>query len=75
LPFSDRIREARSIQTVDADRWRLTVIDGDGHFQLTLADLSAYNSQLRALLDCTSGWYAEQDWTGAPVSAPPPRFR
>jgi DMSO/TMAO reductase YedYZ molybdopterin-dependent catalytic subunit len=58
-----------SIPTVDADRWRLTVIDGDGQYQLTLADLSAYHSQLRALLDCTSGWYAEQDWTGAPVSA------
>jgi len=58
-----------SIPTVDADRWRLTVIDGDGQYQLTMADLSAYHSQLRALLDCTSGWYAEQDWTGAPVSA------
>ena len=58
-----------SIPTVDADRWRLTVIDGDGQYQLTLADLSAYHSRLRALLDCTSGWYAEQDWTGAPVSA------
>ena len=58
-----------SIPTVDADRWRLTVIDGDGQYQLTLADLSAYHSRLRALLDCTSGWYAGQDWTGAPVSA------
>ena len=58
-----------SIPAVDADRWRLTVIDGDGQYQLTLADLSAYHSQLRAVLDCTSGWYAEQDWTGAPVSA------
>jgi DMSO/TMAO reductase YedYZ molybdopterin-dependent catalytic subunit len=58
-----------SIPTVDADRWRLTVIDGDGQYQLTTADLSAYHSQLRAFLDCTSGWYAEQDWTGAPVSA------
>ena len=21
-------------------------------------------------MDCTSGWYAEQDWTGVPVSSP-----
>jgi DMSO/TMAO reductase YedYZ molybdopterin-dependent catalytic subunit len=58
-----------SIPAVDADRWRLTVIDGEGQYQLTLADLSAQHAQLRAVLDCTSGWYAEQDWTGAPVSA------
>ena len=24
---------------------------------------------MRAALDCTSGWYAQQDWTGVPVSA------
>jgi DMSO/TMAO reductase YedYZ molybdopterin-dependent catalytic subunit len=24
---------------------------------------------MRATLDCTSGWYAEQDWTGVPVRA------
>ena len=24
---------------------------------------------MRALLDCTSGWYAEQDWTGTPLAA------
>ncbi len=58
-----------SIPSVDSDRWRLTVIDAKGQRQMTLADLSAHHSQLRAVLDCTSGWYAEQDWTGAPVSA------
>jgi DMSO/TMAO reductase YedYZ molybdopterin-dependent catalytic subunit len=55
--------------TVDGDQWRLTVADEGGRYQLTLPDLASYNSPLRATLDCTSGWYAHQDWTGAPVSA------
>jgi DMSO/TMAO reductase YedYZ molybdopterin-dependent catalytic subunit len=57
---------------VDADRWRLVVVDGEGRYELTLSDLLARASgaePLRATLDCTSGWYAEQDWTGVPVSA------
>jgi len=58
-----------STPVVDADRWRLTVVDGLGRYELTLAELSGYDAELRAILDCTSGWYAEQDWTGAPVSA------
>jgi DMSO/TMAO reductase YedYZ molybdopterin-dependent catalytic subunit len=54
---------------VDADRWRLTVVDGSGRRELTLADLSTYRATRRATLDCTSGWYAHQDWTGVPVTA------
>jgi DMSO/TMAO reductase YedYZ molybdopterin-dependent catalytic subunit len=55
--------------TIDPDRWRLTVADMEGSYQLTLSEMSAYTTQLRATLDCTSGWYAHQDWTGVPVSA------
>lgn len=58
-----------STPTVDPDSWRLTVVDGAGSYELTLAELSEYDTTTRAVLDCTSGWYAEQDWTGAPVSA------
>jgi DMSO/TMAO reductase YedYZ molybdopterin-dependent catalytic subunit len=54
---------------VDPDRWRLVIVDGRGRYEQTLADLSASTTRLRATLDCTSGWYAEQDWTGVPVSA------
>ena len=57
-----------STPAVDPDRWRLSVVDGDGRHELTLSDLSAFDTPLRAVLDCTSGWYSEQDWTGAPVS-------
>lgn len=57
-----------SAPTVDAERWRLTVLDGLGSYQLTLPELAAKQTPLRATLDCTSGWYAQQDWAGVPVS-------
>jgi DMSO/TMAO reductase YedYZ molybdopterin-dependent catalytic subunit len=57
------------VPTVDPDRWRLTVVDGTGQYQLGLGELSASGVQMRAILDCTSGWYSRQDWTGVPVSA------
>jgi hypothetical protein len=53
---------------IDANAWRLRVSDAVGAYQLSLDDLRA-TSTTRALLDCTSGWYAEQDWTGVPVSS------
>jgi DMSO/TMAO reductase YedYZ molybdopterin-dependent catalytic subunit len=55
--------------TVDPGRWRLSIKDGQGHRELTLAQLTAYATNVRATLDCTSGWYSQQDWTGVPLSA------
>jgi DMSO/TMAO reductase YedYZ molybdopterin-dependent catalytic subunit len=55
--------------TVDPDRWRLVVVDDDGRREVTLADLAGYRVPVRATLDCTSGWYARQDWSGVPVAA------
>jgi DMSO/TMAO reductase YedYZ molybdopterin-dependent catalytic subunit len=56
-----------AVPTVDPDRWRLTVKDGQGLQELTLAQLTASDTQVRATLDCTSGWYSRQDWTGVPL--------
>ena len=53
---------------VDPDSWRLKVVDSVGDYELRLEDLVAEQQQVRALLDCTSGWFATQDWTGIPVS-------
>jgi DMSO/TMAO reductase YedYZ molybdopterin-dependent catalytic subunit len=55
--------------TLDPAEWRLTVQDRLGSYQLTLPELAAQETPLRATLDCTSGWYAEQDWAGVPVSS------
>lgn len=57
------------VPAIDPDHWRLTVVDGIGRYQLGLDDLAAFGTRTRATLDCTSGWYARQDWTGVPVSA------
>lgn len=54
---------------VDPATWRLTVVDADGTRTWSLPDLSRHMVTKRELLDCTSGWYSEQDWTGVPVSA------
>lgn len=53
---------------VDPDRWRLTVVDRAGRYELTLPELQDRETTLRATLDCTSGWYSHQDWTGVPVT-------
>jgi hypothetical protein len=51
---------------VDPEAWRLRA----GDRRLTLADLERLPQRtVRATLDCTSGWYAEQDWTGVPLRA------
>ena len=59
---------ADSVPSIDPAQYRLSVVDGHGRRDLTLAQLTAYDSSIRATLDCTSGWYSEQDWTGVPLS-------
>ncbi len=59
---------ADSVPSIDPAQYRLTVIDGHGRRDLSLARLAAYDTSVRATLDCTSGWYSEQDWTGVPLS-------
>ena len=34
----------------------------------SLAQLTGYDTKVRATLDCTSGWYSHQDWTGLPLA-------
>jgi len=55
------------VPTVDPGAWRLTVVDAAGARELSLHDLNSSPVTRRATLDCTSGWYAHQDWTGVGV--------
>src|SRR5215831_2970738 len=57
-----------AVPAVDPDRWRLSIKDGQGRRELTLAQLTAHDTKVRATLDCTSGWYSHQDWTGVPLA-------
>ena len=58
-----------AVPTVDPARWRLSIKDGEELRELTLAQLTTYHTKVRATLDCTSGWYSHQDWTGLPLAA------
>jgi hypothetical protein len=57
-----------AVPSVDPDRWRLTVTDAQGSRELTLLQLATFATRVRATLDCTSGWYSQQDWTGVPLA-------
>jgi DMSO/TMAO reductase YedYZ molybdopterin-dependent catalytic subunit len=54
---------------VDPASWRLVVADADGEREFSLQELSGHRVCWRVTLDCTSGWYADQDWEGVPVAA------
>ena len=49
---------------VDTSRWRLAVAGRDW----TYDDLQAFNDKVTAVLDCTGGWYSEQEWEGVWLS-------
>lgn len=53
--FDDRV------QRVDSEDWRLD-IDGVEYALAEIAD--AGRESVTAILDCTSGWYSEQEWEG-----------
>ncbi len=49
---------------VDLSSWRLTVTAAAQVQQWSLADLSRWDDEARAVLDCTGGWWTEQTWRG-----------
>jgi hypothetical protein len=56
-----------AVPAVDVDRWRLRLggrVDAPG--ELSLAELLGAHPehQVQAVLDCTSGWWTEQVWSG-----------
>ena len=53
------------VPNIDPRGWSLTVRSDDRMRRFTLDDLERYKDRMRATLDCTGGWFAEQDWEGA----------
>jgi len=51
------------VPEVDAAAWRLSTSGGARTFSVD--ELAVYGDSVRATLDCTGGWYAEQVWRGA----------
>lgn len=53
---------------VDVEAWSLSVTGAVSEpYELGYEAVSAYDDEVTALLDCTSGWYTEQNWTGIRV--------
>jgi len=55
--FTDRVPR------VDPASWQLLVVAG-GRERWVPYDALAGTDRVRAVLDCTGGWYAEQEWSG-----------
>jgi len=53
------------VPVVDGETWRVTIQDANGLRSLSLFDLADLsNEEIIADLDCTSGWWSRQAWTG-----------
>jgi DMSO/TMAO reductase YedYZ molybdopterin-dependent catalytic subunit len=53
------------VPSLDADAWGLSLrVRGSEVASRSLADLEAESEPVRAVIDCTGGWFAEQDWEG-----------
>jgi DMSO/TMAO reductase YedYZ molybdopterin-dependent catalytic subunit len=54
-----------SIPMVDSGSWRLRLLAGGREVErLSLAELEPLTEPVRATLDCTGGWFADQLWEG-----------
>lgn len=52
------------VPRVDAGAWRLRVAGAAGVREWTHEEVARFADRARAVLDCTGGWYAEQEWEG-----------
>jgi DMSO/TMAO reductase YedYZ molybdopterin-dependent catalytic subunit len=57
-----------SVPRVDPGAWSLRIADATGEREIGYAELSSHHTTMRAVIDCTGGWYAEQEWEGALLS-------
>lgn len=53
-----------AVPSIEARDWRLLISNGAVQMRLGVEDLSGSSEHLRATIDCTGGWYAEQEWRG-----------
>jgi DMSO/TMAO reductase YedYZ molybdopterin-dependent catalytic subunit len=53
------------VPSVDPGSWRLEVASAGRVRAWTYEEVAGFDDRVRATLDCTGGWYAEQVWEGA----------
>src|SRR6202158_1170429 len=66
LPVTKRLFDA--VPAIDGATWRLTVQVGATIRQWPYEELLAFDARVRAMLDCTGGFYSTQDWSGVWLS-------
>lgn len=52
------------VPVIDPAGWRLMIDDADGRRSVTYEELDGGRDRMRAVLDCTGGWWADQEWEG-----------
>lgn len=63
LPVTQWLDDA--VQEIEPGGWRLTVVAEDEVRQLSYEEVASFDDRVRSVLDCTGGWYSDQDWEGA----------
>ena len=56
------------VPELDPASWRLTVTTGGSSRDWSLAELARWQDRQVAVLDCTGGWWTEQEWSGVRLS-------
>ena len=57
-----------TVPSIDPGEWRLLVGAGSEAREWTYDELAGFEDRVRATIDCTGGWFAEQDWEGVRLS-------
>lgn len=52
------------VPDIDPHEWRLTVANPRGSRTFRLSELQARDESMSAVLDCTTGWWSRQEWSG-----------
>ena len=52
------------VPAIDAGGWTLSIEDASGPRRIGYGELDAHRERMRATLDCTGGWWADQGWEG-----------
>ncbi len=66
MPVSSWLFDA--VPAIDPSSWRLRVTTPAGAREWAYAELERFDDRRRAILDCTGGFWSEQDWSGVLLS-------
>jgi DMSO/TMAO reductase YedYZ molybdopterin-dependent catalytic subunit len=56
------------VPSIDPQSWRLTVDSGGASRTWSLDQLARWHDRQTTVLDCTGGWWTQQEWSGVFVT-------